>query len=143
MKIHERFWSKVDVQGPTDCWEWTAAKQPFGYGTFKKDGAMMLAHRVVIGLIGKEIPEGLFVLHHCDNPPCVNPDHLFFGTHQDNARDRDKKNRGNVAKLLPEDVACIRRCKGKITQQRLGEIFGVTQGNIGHILSGFTWVGVK
>lgn len=81
------FWSRVDVRGPDECWPWMNAKTPNGYGTVYFGGRMVGAHRVSWELTHGPIPDGLFVLHHCDNPPCCNPAHLFTGTHTDNVRD--------------------------------------------------------
>ncbi len=138
MSLHSNFWDNVDKCGSDECWEWTAGKHKDGYGHLKVQGKMKLAHRVVISLLGCDIPEGLQVLHHCDNPPCVNPKHLFFGTHDDNMKDKAKKCRV-VTKLTAEEVACIRRVKGQFTYTRLGEIFGVTRSNIGYISRGDSW----
>ena len=135
--LAERFWEKVEKSA--GCWNWIAGKHRDGYGHLKIKGKMELAHRVVIELEGADIPSGLCVCHSCDNPACVNPDHLFFGTHQDNMHDRDKKDRQGATKLTRDEADCIRRCKGRITQQRLGEIFGVTQTNISAIHTGKTW----
>ena len=94
MTDKERFWVKVDKSG--DCWEWIAFRLKSGYGRFWYKGAPHQAHRVSWMLHNlSEIPKGQCVLHRCDNPPCVNPDHLFLGTDADNVRDRDQKGRQN------------------------------------------------
>jgi HNH endonuclease len=85
----ERFIDKSD-----NCWEWTASTTKQGYGHLTFRYRTLYAHRAMWECINGEIPDGLDVLHKCDNPPCVNPDHLFLGTHQDNMKDRDLKGRG-------------------------------------------------
>lgn len=89
----ERFWSRVKVM-PEGCWEWTGWKNPLGYGGIGADGRKLKAHRVSWVIHFGEIPEGLSVLHRCDNPGCVNPADLFLGTHPDNMRDMTCKKRG-------------------------------------------------
>ena len=100
--LGERFWSKVDKNGPVPehmphlgpCWLWTAARQQgSGYGLFGMHGASALAHRVVWELAHGEIPPDLFVLHQCDTRACVRPDHLFLGNHQENMTDMVNKRR--------------------------------------------------
>lgn len=89
-----RFWAKVDRTD--DCWTWTAATTGSGYGRFGHQnarGGWVAAHRFAYELANGPIPDGMFVCHKCDNPPCVNPSHLFLGTHQDNMRDMDAKGR--------------------------------------------------
>ncbi len=86
----ERFWSKVDKSG--DCWLWRGSVNPQGYGTFSFGGKSRGAHRVSYLLSKGEIGDGLCVCHTCDNPPCVNPDHLWLGTQADNMRDMGSKN---------------------------------------------------
>lgn len=89
--MEERFWSKVEK---TDtCWIWTAAKIN-GYGVFWHSGKNMKAHRLSYEAAFSPIPIGLYVLHHCDVPSCVNPAHLFLGTQRDNIQDMDSKGRG-------------------------------------------------
>ncbi len=96
----DRFWSKVDKNGPViyeelgSCWIWTAARNgPNGYGAFRIGKQKHDAHRVAYELQIGPIPEGLCVLHKCDNPPCVRGDHLFVGTRGDNNKDMHKKGR--------------------------------------------------
>ena len=76
-----------------DCIEWQGSRDRQGYGKAWKNGANARAHRVAWEEANGPIPEGMCVLHHCDNPPCINPDHLFLGTRGDNARDMVKKGR--------------------------------------------------
>lgn len=95
--LETRFWAQVDMRsGIWECWEWTGARLPRGYG-FAWDnavGANRLAHRLAWELTNGPIPDDLWVLHRCDNPPCVRPDHLFLGTAADNAHDMMAKGRG-------------------------------------------------
>lgn len=94
--LAERFWQKVKKSD--SCWEWQGANVPKGYGIIGKDGRNQYAHRVSWELHTGVIPKGLLVCHHCDNPKCVRPDHLFVGTHQDNLRDMSRKGRGRQQK---------------------------------------------
>lgn len=87
-----RFWSKVD-QSAEGCWLWQGTLLKQGYGCFKIAGKMYKAHRLAYAFAKEIIPPGLFVCHHCDNPPCVRPDHLFLGTTRDNALDAVRKGR--------------------------------------------------
>lgn len=89
MTIGERFWAKV--QKTATCWLWTATRNPKGYGLFKIAGTCRPAPRVAWELLHGPIPDGFYVCHTCDNPPCVKPAHLFLGTPTDNARDRVAK----------------------------------------------------
>jgi hypothetical protein len=91
----DRFWRKVARTGPAECWLWLAGRNPKGYGRFGMHGSAVFAHRQAYALTVGAIPEGMYVCHRCDNPPCCNPEHLFLGTHADNIRDMTRKGRAD------------------------------------------------
>lgn len=92
--VAQRFWAKVDVRGPDECWEWTASLDQHGYGKFGiESGLCERAHRFAWALTRGPIGRGLWVLHSCDRRQCVNPAHLRLGNHADNARDRQGRGR--------------------------------------------------
>ena len=97
--LEERFWEKVNKNGPihpllgTPCWLWTGSRNDAGYGKIGNEGESAYAHRVSYELRYGPLSDGLFVLHKCDNPPCVNPNHLFAGTALDNHLDMVQKGR--------------------------------------------------
>ena len=159
MAMEQRFWAKVDRNGPVpklypelgNCWVWTAGTR-WGYGVFKLNGRNHVASRVAWQIQHGEIPDGIIVLHKCDNPPCVRGSHLFLGTRGDNAADRDAKGRqarqrGEAhgrAKLTEADVVEIRtrHAAGGVTQRELAEEFGVDRTNIGLIVNRKNWAHV-
>lgn len=139
MTTEQRFWSKVNKAG--DCWEWTGAIAG-RYGQFSNMGKIP-AHRFSWALHFGEIPEGLFVLHHCDNPICVRPDHLFTGTASDNMRDMIRKHghpkRRNSfrAKLSGDAVRSIR--SSAESTYVLAKRYGVESTTIGNVRMRKTW----
>jgi hypothetical protein len=94
--LEERFWSRIK-KDEGDCWIWTGGTTGAGYGAIQDKGKFILAHRLSWGLHYGEIPIGMFVCHTCDNPPCVNPLHLFIGSCSDNMKDKSKKGRAKGA----------------------------------------------
>lgn len=92
--VEDRFIEKI-IKLPSGCWEWTGATVPFGYGVFQlgRGVGVTRSHRFAYELWVGPIPEGMFVCHTCDNPPCCNPEHLFLGSNGDNMKDMHAKNR--------------------------------------------------
>lgn len=126
--------------GPNECWEWLASKTGGGYGTFCIHWEMRPAHRVAWYLTYGPIPNGLQVLHKCDNKGCVNPYHLFLGTQADNVADASRK--GHLAqKLTEEEVLAIRelRATGEWSLQDLSDEFGTSLTNLSNIVRRKTW----
>ena len=99
--LEQRFWDKVnplDRLDPDGCWRWEACKQKYGYGLLGVNGKSSLAHRIAYELAYGVAPGDAFVCHTCDNPACVNPAHLFLGSHQDNMEDMTKKGRAGQSR---------------------------------------------
>jgi hypothetical protein len=157
MKTAARFWSKVDRSGgPDACWPWTAGMFSTGYGAFKVDGRTLKASRMAYEL--SHGPLGLLqALHHCDNPPCCNPRHLYAGTVQDNVRDRDARGRRPTGDQVPYEnrargsrhpdaalnetqVAQIRsELQRGCSYANLADRYGVSKGAIAFIARNRTW----
>lgn len=145
----ERFWAKVDRRGSDECWEWQGTRHDaYGYGVFHRSDGSTRAHRIAYELTSGPVPDGLLVCHHCDNPPCVNPAHLFLGTSTDNNRDRDAKGRAastvgelnGSAKLTEADVNRIRELLASGRSDRsIAREYGVGPTQIGRIRTGRLW----
>jgi hypothetical protein len=102
LSLEQRFLQYVHKS--EDCWIWTGHKNPQGYGRINVGGKLMMATHISWEIFNGKIPERLYVLHHCDNPPCVRPDHLFLGTKKDNAQDALSKGR---LKFQPRKTRCV------------------------------------
>jgi hypothetical protein len=134
----ESFWKKV--KRGRGCWLWLGAvRTRDGYGGFTLCGKKYSTHRISWMYSFGEIPKDMCVLHHCDNPLCVRPSHLFLGTLSDNMIDMTKKERHPCRKLNRRQVNLIRWVGDSITQQNLGKIFGVSQSQVKNILRYKQW----
>lgn len=127
--------ARVNVDPQTGCWNWKLAKGKKGYPLVKRRSGFRLAHRLAFSL-WKGPPGQLCVCHECDNPPCVNPDHLFLGTYIDNAADQIKKGR-KPSKLKEADIHTIRASNK--TNVSLAAEFGVCKDHISRIRCGTKW----
>lgn len=142
----KRFDAKVK-RAPSGCMEWTGARGSKGYGIMRYQGKQVRAHRLVMMLGGTELPPGMQVLHKCDNPPCVNPDHLFVGTHADNMRDASSKGlrrggrgeRNAGAKLTRAQVLEIRQIGDTVSRNECARRFGITPETVKDILCRRKW----
>lgn len=144
----ERFWAKVSKAGHSKCWEWLSSRDDLGYGMLWYEGRSVRAHRFSWLLANGAIPKGMKVCHSCDNPPCVNPSHLWLGTDADNSLDSVKKGRhvrmmGSehpMARLDERAVRTIRRLLAVGTKQcDLAKMFRCSQANISRIAMRQTW----
>lgn len=136
------------------CWNWRSSAYWDGYGMFSVNGKQRRAHRVSWEIHNSKIPEGLFVLHRCDNRKCVRPSHLFLGTKKDNSLDMVSKGRHRHqvfhgerhpnAKLSDSVIREIRAIANTfLTQKQIGEIYGVSDVLVGLIIRRKAWAHVK
>ena len=149
--IADRFWKKVEKTN--GCWLWKGSQTEYGYGRFNISGRVEKAPRVAYKLTYGSIPEGMDILHTCDNPPCVRPDHLFPGTAKDNALDMVAKGRCNPGRANGEQIAHkltteqVLQIKERIRQNEsltvLAREFGVAINSISRIKRGKTWAWLK
>ncbi len=145
MTMLERF-AHYTHRIPNGCWEWTGPQDGKGYGRLNAGNKRHLAHRYSYELYLGPIEKDYLVCHKCDNPLCVNPEHLFIGTHQDNMTDMVNKQRNtrgqdkHNAKLTSEDVIIIRKLLAAGAYQRvIAERFGVERKCISDIKTGRNW----
>ena len=152
--LAERFWEKVSKNGPIplrepelgSCWIWTGGinRHRNNYGMFMvRKGVIRRSHRVAWELTNGPVPAGLWVLHHCDNPPCVRPSHLFLGTPKQNTADMATKGRDGFPKpgsahhsaiLTEADVLAIRAARRQgVSGAELASRFGVHRTTIYHV----------
>lgn len=153
--LEDRFWAKVDKRDPDECWMWLGGSARGGYGTITEGGRYgrrLRASRVSYEIHNGPIPEGMFVCHTCDNPPRVNPSHLWIGTAADNHADMDAKGRRRYgtgrskpnAKLTESRVREIRRRVGEgETRASVAREFGVHSGVVVRVVQRQAWAHVE
>jgi hypothetical protein len=135
--VVRRFWAAVDKRGPEECWEWQLSRTK-GYGQLarKRGQSGYKAHRVSWMIAhGEPIPDGMEVCHHCDNPACVNPEHLFLGTHHENMLDmRDKQRHQDPFVALIAKYICDDYKKGHGSQREIARRYAVSQSTVWRVL---------
>lgn len=138
----ERFWQKVDVGEPDECWptKYRGAKKRGGHAmmgvvTIKGKYIKIMTHRLAWMFTNGVIPQGLLVLHKCGNPKCCNPAHLYLGTHSDNAFDAVRHGTHPSLKLTPKDIHKIKALREEgHTQQTIADIVGCSQVRVSQVL---------
>lgn len=138
-----RFWTKVDVRRPGECWEWRAAVNDMGYGVFRatNETRNIKAHRMAWRIAhGEDLDAGVKLLHACDNPPCVNPAHLRPGTQRENIADMVSKGRqrGIEHSMLTaaDRAAIMAAADGGETQASIARRFGISSSYVSMIAAG-------
>lgn len=150
--VTQRFWAKVDkTPGGAACWEWQGARAQHGYGIFDARSGERFAHRRSWVMANGPIPDGLCVLHRCDNPPCVNPRHLFLGTKSDNTADMMNKGRHRPVSMPRESNPNVKLTEAQmleirqryvtesISQDRLAREYGISQTQVSRIIRYESW----
>jgi hypothetical protein len=142
----DRFWANADrPHGPDECWPWKNSTAAGGYGMIRTKAGRLKAHRVAYRLAHGPLTEGMSVCHTCDNPACVNPAHLYQGTHKQNMRDRAARGRGGDlrgerngrARLTDDDIRAIRASDA--TNVALAAAFGVSDVMVSKVRRGVAW----
>ena len=151
--FEDRFWAKVEKRGPEECWPWIGGCNPQGYGRLQdanRENSVVLAHRASYELAFGISPGDECVLHRCDNPPCVNPAHLWLGTKAENNRDMGDKGRAVVPGLKGENHPNAWLTDTKVLemlglvregwlQADVARAYGVDRGNLWAMVKGKSW----
>lgn len=146
--VEDRFWAKVRTGRPGSCWAWTASTNIHGYGHMGgvSGKGTLAAHRVSWEIHHGPIPDGLWVLHACDNPSCVNPGHLFLGSPRENTLDMIEKGRNvrgqdhHRARLTEGNITAIRNAhKTGTPQKELAAKYGVSKQHVSRVVRGLKW----
>lgn len=146
-----RFWKYVKRANEDQCWEWQGCLTKKGYGFLRVGRSTQLAHRFSWAIRYGSVPSDLCCLHRCDNPRCVNPNHIFLGTRKDNNEDRARKKRGrngpqdgpnnNYAKLTWNQIDGMRHLRNLgVGQEQIALSFGIKQSTVSRIVRGLGWI---
>lgn len=151
--LHERFWEKVNIGGPDECWIWFGNKQPKGYGLITVKGRSLKAHRLSWEMAnGSQVPHGEFVCHRCNTPSCVNPKHLYVASNNENQADSWKRGtrvgahigcygeRSPSHKLTEEkakEILALKKCGWK--QKAIARHYGIHQSTVSDVVTGRCW----
>jgi len=147
ISFEEWFWQQIKVDEQTECWIWQLALATRGYGQVSIKRKSYRAHRIAYELFYKESAKGKLVCHTCDNPPCINPHHLFLGTAKENTQDMIQKSRHyhgerhHFAKLTAQAVLDMRNrhAKGDVTIAQLAREYGISEPSANRVIAGITW----
>ena len=148
MNTIDKLMANVSFEPNSGCWIWTGGVSGNGYGYANVNGKQVRAHRAVFEAMRRSIPDGGCACHRCDNKLCVNPDHIFIGSHAENMADMRSKHRhrppigerSGTAKLTAEQVREIRdMASWYVPHQEIADRFGVTRSHISHIVNRDKW----
>lgn len=145
----QRFWSKIDRRGPDECWEWKQVRKE-GYGAFCYGDKRIKAHRLSFMMHHRPLYEGEYVCHTCDNPPCVNPNHLWAGTHAQNMADMAAKGRSNSSQktgegnsnstlTIPEVMAIRVLWRNHLPQSQIATFLGCSKATVSLVCNEGRW----
>lgn len=148
------FWGKIAItDNPDECWVWTLSTKDSGHGRVRIDWIEYKPHRIAYFLHTGHDPKELRVCHHCDNPPCCNPKHLYAGTQKNNCEDRERRGRGNqpkgvnnaFAKLNDDKVRELRRkfANGEANKTQLAKEYGIACNTVKDIVRRRWWTHVE
>jgi hypothetical protein len=149
--VAARFWRHVCPEPNSGCWLWDGVVNHRGYALMSADNKLKKASHIALRLVGRALDVGQIACHRCDMPACVNPDHIYAGTHATNAADRQNRGRGiqpkgslsPVAKLTEQDVMRMRAAyRAGRSQGSLAREYGLNQGTVSNICRGLRWAHV-
>lgn len=138
--LETKFWRHTMRDASCGCWVWVGCTDADGYGIIRHNGTNVRAHRASYQIHKGETPSHLAVCHSCDNPCCVNPDHLFLGDETDNNRDAVTKGRHKTGSVMNYEIAAqVRKAKEKLTGRTVAKQFGISEAAVSRITNFKRW----